>query len=319
MKLKLLSDRWIRTYYTELLYRGLRRIGIQAYRKFSFPDRLVFDGKMANEIIAEFISIGQPALIGRFGGCETMAAVEEIGITKGYLRHFSKGTLKGITKNAGVFPCDEQIIRKFAKVQINAGKQVDILGMWHSSMQDYLINETCPGSVNLTKLRCLEPYFYKNPWTAALKGKKVLVVHPFKKSIEMQYKKREVLFDNKDILPDFELRVVQAVQTIAYENDTRFADWFEALDYLYNEAMKEEFDVAIIGCGAYGLALAAKLKEAGKIAIHLGGVTQLLFGIKGRRWDDDKFVSKLYNEHWVRPMEEETPVNAQYVEGACYW
>ena len=55
-----------------------------------------------------------------------------------------------------------------------------------------------------------------------------------------------------------------------------------ALNYMFDEAMKKNFDVAIIGCGAYGFPLAAKLKQAGKIVIHLGGATQLLFGIIGR-------------------------------------
>ena len=42
---------------------------------------------------------------------------------------------------------------------------------------------------------------------------------------------------------------------------------FDALNYMYNEAMKKNFDVAIIGYGAYGFPLVA---------------TQLLFGIIGR-------------------------------------
>ena len=53
---------------------------------------------------------------------------------------------------------------------------------------------------------------------------------------------------------------------------------------MYTEAVKIDFDTAIIGCGAYGFPLAAKLKAAGKQAFHMGGATQLLFGIKGSRW-----------------------------------
>lgn len=68
------------------------------------------------------------------------------------------------------------------------------------------------------------------------------------------------------------------MQTIADSRDERFSDWFEALEHMYSEAMKEDFDVAIIGCGAYGFPLAAKIKKAGKIGIHLGGAAQLLFG-----------------------------------------
>ena len=83
--------------------------------------------------------------------------------------------------------------------------------------------------------------------------------------------------------------------------------------------VKIDFDVALIGCGAYGFPLAAKLKQAGKVTILMGGVTQMLFGIKGSRWDTHPVASKLYNEHWVRPKPKERPVNADTVEGACYW
>ena len=86
--------------------------------------------------------------------------------------------------------------------------------------------------------------------------------------------------------------------------------------------MKIEFDVAIVGCGAYGFPLAAKLKQAGKQAIHLAGATQLLFGIKGKRWEEDpafEYVRKFFNEAWVYPDETEKPKNASVVEGGCYW
>ena len=148
----------------------------------------------------------------------------------------------------------------------------------------------------------------------------MLVIHPFKDTILSQYEKREKLFENPEIFPELaDLRVVKAVQTIAGNRDERFGDWFEALDWMYTEAMKADFDVSIIGCGAYGFPLAAKLKEAGKQAIHMGGATQLLFGIKGGRWDTHPVISKLYNEHWVRPAASETPNSIQRVEGGCYW
>jgi hypothetical protein len=79
------------------------------------------------------------------------------------------------------------------------------------------------------------------------------------------------------------------------------------------------FDVAILGCGAYGLALGAHAKRLGKKAVVLGGAVQILFGIKGQRWDEHEFISRLYNEHWVRPLPSERPPNYQAVEGGCYW
>ena len=144
------------------------------------------------------------------------------------------------------------------------------------------------------------------------------MIHPFAETIIDQYKKRNVIYPS-GLLPECNLIVQKAVQTIAGQKDDRFDNWFEALEYMYDQAMKENFDIAILGCGAYGLPLAAKLKEQGKKAIHLGGATQLLFGIKGRRWDNRPEISKFYNESWVRPSEKESVVGKDAVEQGCYW
>ena len=117
--------------------------------------------------------------------------------------------------------------------------------------------------------------------------------------------------------------MIKAVQTIAGEK-SHFGNWFEALDYMKNEIANRDFDLLIVGCGAYGLPLAAFGKQMGKKAIHLGGGTQLLFGIKGKRWEgryhgDDTRFADLFNEYWTYPSENEKPQNAEKVEGGCYW
>jgi len=43
-----------------------------------------------------------------------------------------------------------------------------------------------------------------------------------------------------------------------------------------NEISEIDFDVAIIGAGAYGLPLASYIKEMGRQAIHMGGSTQMV-------------------------------------------
>jgi hypothetical protein len=63
----------------------------------------------------------------------------------------------------------------------------------------------------------------------------------------------------------------------------------------------------------------------GKKAIHLGGSTQLLFGIKGKRWEDPNYgfngtsYSSFFTQHWVRPSLEETPQDSNSIEDGCYW
>lgn len=80
-----------------------------------------------------------------------------------------------------------------------------------------------------------------------------------------------------------------------------------------------DYEVAIIGCGAYGFHLAAHAKRTGHKAVHLGGATQILFGIKGKRWDEMPAVNKLFNKYWVYPPQTDRPKNYDKVEGGCYW
>jgi hypothetical protein len=197
---------------------------------------------------------------------------------------------------------------------------IDLIGVWFNPMEDYMIEKYTNTIPKMCMLESMEPYYFEHPWTSALRGKKVLVIHPFAKKIESQYKKREKLFlNNTGVLPEFELITIQAVQTIAGEKDDRFASWFDALNYMYNEAIKCEFDVAIIGCGAYGFPLAARLKDYGKIAVHMGGALQILFGIRGKRWDNIPQFQTFFNEDWVRPSSGEIPKEAKIVENGCYW
>ncbi len=283
-----------------------------------FKSKVIFDTDEAQERIKQLILRKEPALIARFGGNEGQCTAEAIGIRMGLRKNFSKRMLHQMYFNAGVFPAGKKMLLRFGEISEQAARKVDLLGRWRSPGQDYLVEQICDPHMLMTTLENLEPWYSHTPWTEALKGKKVLVIHPFKETIEKQYEKREKLFEDPRILPEFELTVLRAVQTIAGQQDERFGDWEEALNYMFDQAMKIDFDVAIIGCGAYGMPLAAKLKDAGKTAVHLGGATQLLFGIKGARWDRYR-AADFYNEHWVRPSEQERPKDASKIEGGCYW
>ena len=146
----------------------------------------------------------------------------------------------------------------------------------------------------------------------------MLVIHPCAETINKQYQNRKYIWKNQNVLPEFELLTIKAVQTIAGET-SEFSTWFEALEYMEKQMDTLDYDIAIIGCGAYGFSLSAHAKRMGKKAIHLGGATQILFGIKGKRWDELPEVNKFYNEYWVYPSVDETPKNKERVENGCYW
>ena len=277
------------------------------------------DREQANQLIYERLQSGEPFLACRFGSGEMLTFLKTIEVRLGLRESIPEGNMDSMCVNAGFFPREQRAVMRFGEVMEEACRLVDLLGIWTTiPLEPYLLRSRL-NHANWCKLGSLEPFFADNPWTRGLEGKKVLVIHPFEKTIRSQYKKREGLFPGRNILPEFELETLKAVQTIAGEKDERFQNWFEALDYMYQEALKKEFDVALIGCGAYGMPLAARLKTAGKQAIHLGGATQLLFGIRGKRWEQRPEFAVLMNECWCRPAAEETPQSASKVENSCYW
>lgn len=142
-------------------------------------------------------------------------------------------------------------------------------------------------------------------------------LHPFKDTIESQYKKRELLFNN-NILPKFELITYKNVQSVG--NDGPHDNWYESLKVMKEDISKIDFDIALLGCGGYGLPLVNFIKtEMVKSAIYIGGGLQILFGIKGKRWNNHDVISKLYNEHWVSPSSGEISPHSHKIEGGCYW
>lgn len=272
-----------------------------------------------NNCIKDMILSGNPFLAGRFGATELFCVrTFDFEVESKYDKALSQ-----MENWSGFFPSKKELGDKFKNLMLDLIPEANVMGIWMLPFEEYYLNSYGNKQLKTTYLLDLEPWSSpEKPWSAALKGKKVLVIHPFKETIERQYKRREEIFPGTDILPEFELITLKAVQTVAGEKDNRFSTWFDALEWMYQEAMKIDFDVAIIGCGAYGFPLAAKLKQAGKQAIHLAGATQLLFGIKGKRWEENTafaYVQKFFNDAWVYPSDEDKPKAANKVEGGCYW
>jgi len=284
----------------------------------------------AAALIYKELTTDKPSMIARLGSTELACIINYTGVKKasqlksfsGYIKGktpqwwWDKGIMQQMQDWSGFFPVTEPLIDRFCAMMLEDMPKVDILGSWLKE-ESFFKQEL--GSSKKVMLEDLEPFFSAKPWTKALEGKKVLVVHPFEDTIQKQFLVRDRLFEN-NLLPDFELLTIKAVQSIAKEK-TAYADWFEALDHMKSQIAATNFDICILGCGAYGFPLAAFVKSMGKKAVHMGGITQLLFGIKGSRWDQYIVYpyTNLYNNYWVRPGDKERPKNAEVVEGACYW
>jgi len=313
--------------------KALRKLYAKAFRvtPLASPE-CIQDADLAARLIYEKLTADEPCMIARFGSTELMTMVNYLGVKSGnnnILRYiqgkeldwwWNKSALLQMQNWSGFFPPTVEKIEQFCELMLQDMKEVDILGSWLVDERYFENNLTQATKIRLS---LLDPYWSVLPWTRALKGKKILVVHPFQKTVEKQYKKRELLFNNPDILPSFELQTIKAVQSVGGASG-EFQDWFAALDYMKAEIDKCDYDICLIGCGAYGFPLAAHVKRQGKKAVHLGGSLQLLFGIKGSRWENPTYnvhykYFQLMNEYWVNPLPEEKPAMANKVENACYW
>lgn len=264
--------------------------------------------------LARCVATGEPYFAGRFGQTEIFnLRVFEYRLFPKYQK-----AIEQLGKWSGFFPTDKKYLGEFAEVYTEAMPEVDALYQMGAVGERYLIKKYCKPDIKfINNLGC---WASDKPYTQYLEGKKVLVIHPFVDTIKKQYAIREKLFPaTPNMLPEFELLTLRAVQTIAGQSDSRFATWFEAYDWMCSEISKIDYDIALIGCGAYGFPLGAYCKKMGKIAIHMGGDLQMQFGIIGARWDNHDIAKKLINEYWVRPSKEETPKTSEVVENACYW
>ena len=282
-----------------------------------------------NDMIFNLIKSDKPFMVGRFGLTEIdtlihydnflkMNSIEKIHEWSLTLRYpFSKNCiLNDIHRQSGFYPVTKKSIALFREEMITSMKNVDLLASWVKGECRY---QNHMQHTQVCQLDFIEPYLSENPWSEALEGLKVLIVHPFTDSIHYQYtQNRSNIFKDIKVLPKFELKLITAPQTLPGDK-YNFSNWFETLDALMKEINQVNFDIALIGCGAYGFPLASRIKKLGKKSIHLGGATQMMFGIKGKRWDQEPVFLKLYNEFWKYPYINEKPQGYFGIDQGCYW
>ncbi|HQY87594.1 MAG TPA: hypothetical protein PK402_02975 [Tepidisphaeraceae bacterium] len=282
--------------------------------------RDVKTAEQGNELIRQALAVGMPTACGKIGSVE-------LGLITRYLmREKSEGQTvtnwaghdRMINNNAGVYPIDNVVISKFARVFLESLRQTNLLGVWYRFGEARITKEFSKDAT-LIDSHAIEPYFFDNPWTTALKNKRVLVITPFTISVERNFANRHLIWKSKpNLLPDFQIETLRCPlqpQMIQAEYPT----WHDAFEKLKSEMSRRTWDVMIVGAGAWSIPLCAHARSMGRCGIHMGGSTQILFGIKGKRWDNHPKFQGFFNEHWTRPLAEETPRAVSTVENGCYW
>lgn len=310
------------------IYRSLRKV-LGTKVEDSRTLQVQHQGQAANDLVRETLLLDQPCMIGRFGSNELDATIrafeqrQQFGKLKRVFRYlrgyggvywWDSSIRKRMHYAAGFFPATDDYLRRFGERILDDCSQLDVLGSW--CRQEWRLRPLFERA-NIVDLIDLEPFRHQQPWSMALRGQKVLVVHPFEESIRKQYEQRHLLFKDPNVLPDFELLTLKSVQSSGSAK-VPFGSWFDALDHMCQQIDELDFDIAVIGAGAYGFPLAAHVKRMNRKAVHLGGATQLLFGIRGKRWDNGAY-DYVINENWCRPLEAEKPPRADLIEQGIYW
>jgi|TARA_B100000795_G_scaffold238389_1_gene199489 hypothetical protein len=279
----------------------------------------------SNEIFKQLLNDVKPFLITRLGlGAETAVSylyTQNINVPPHIMRILSN--------NAGIYNTKGNL-REYVEKYIEAIKNSTYLTTWRdtNSWGIQKIQNAFMNMFNLKQLHTmvLEPFYCvlnkEEPWSHKLLGKKVLIIHPFVDSMKKQMNKNFRIFKNKKIfLEEQEFIFYKTYQTQA--GNHIHSSWKETFEIMRSDIKKIDFDIALLGCGGYGLPLSNFIyKDMGKSAIYIGGGLQLLFGIMGNRWENSKMwreVIKNNNTKFIRPSGDEICSNKERVENSCYW
>ena len=283
-----------------------------------------------NDMLYDAIQESSPFIAGKIGANELLVSLWHLEwrLSTHLWMKFSWETTKLTDIGAGIFPRNPENFHEYAKAYLAALGEVNYLGMWHNEGETRL-SSTFATNAKIGHWWGLRPFLINsNPWTRALAGKKVLVVTPFVNTISQQIGKIDLIWKNYEekhgqaLIPEStSFETVKFPYAFDTQVQKKYDSWQNVMKFITDEIESKDFDVTVLGCGGYSLPLVAKIKKMGRSAIHLGGDTQLLFGIKGNRWKTLAWFRELMNDYWISPLDEDKPEKEamKNCEQASYW
>jgi hypothetical protein len=286
-----------------------------------------------NKMIAQRLCSGERFIVGRGGDAELLIVEDLLNQVVPRARQWPR-------RHSGIYPETTEGLQAFGEAYYNAMRSLrapDLFAFFlhRADVEGTVLPQTLEKSVAMIQEDALSPFWFDSPWSACLRNKVVLVVHPFVDSIKCQLRRRTEIFPSApDILPPFEVKFVKSFQVIG-EEPLPHHDWDETL-----QATKRlidsvgHFDVALIAAGSYGLPIAVYCKYAKNAsAVVAGGTLQQLFGIRGMRWETRHPTGYkypvpthsatnpiMYNKAWMFPLKSDSVSRAEKIEhGSPYW
>ena len=265
-------------------------------------------------------------LVGRNGTIEM-----EILLQKHTTNSFFQQQLLILERNAGIFPATANSAKQWVNATEDAIRNTDLLvAGWYAPIaaQEIQYLQTLGKKTPFLPLRALEPYYvpYEHQWSRNFLYRKVAVVNSFANFAMEQRESAKLIWPDRSesLLPEaqyipIETGYAPVLAKGRAEWDTPINSWQEAVDCVVKRVIESEAEIVLIGCGGLSMIIGNRLKELGKVCIVMGGAIQVLFGIKGKRWENHSVISRFWNSAWKYPPLERTPLGADSIEGGCYW
>jgi len=265
---------------------------------------------MINEVIKQSILNEYPKSFGKLGNVEAKHLVS-------YLQN--KPTLYGneLFFNAGIYIRNINDFNEWCNLLLESIKDLDYILQWCPNKEDQTVIDYCNKENVFYSFEGLEPFVFGNDgWHYSLDNKNILCVSPFSETIKNQFKNFDKIWPNANI---GNILTITSPYSEALTGEQP-VPWKDKLNKMLDQITQTDFDFATVGCGGFSLIVCSHIKKMGKPCVHLGGGNQILYGIRGRRWDDCFKQYEWYGtKYWVRPNDEEIPKNSFLLENGCYW
>lgn len=316
---------------TELLYTIINLFKSYGYKINKKFDNKIYDLNIGIETICDTIDKTN-FLIGRIGGVEFDAYVD----FKNNGFNPKSAYIRNLFKYCGYYDKDTSInvFNKYMEQMERYYSACDLILVGSNNLDSYYgfrciddlyysstyrSNTNVKNIINNDTLRIehipkisyhiFESFSYFKNYFTKLNGKKILIVSPFEREIRDQLKIKDKLFTGKNIIGDFtdfkypEFASVEYINTYLTTNQHEMPhnNVLETFEYYKAQMASTNFDIALLICGAYAYLFGDYIcNDLNKSCIHVGGIGQLFFGIKGGRYLTPFFES-LMNENWIYP------------------
>jgi hypothetical protein len=230
----------------------------------------------------------------------------------------------------GVFPTDPDFLKEFARLHTACTQAIDILGLFDAKQEkDLIVNNEIQSKLifyQQTEPDRSIPEMIEECYLPFLKNKKILFISSFAELLKDRAKK-EIFegvwseMNKKWFYPENISAIEVPYSYITAAPNKDYTSSIHLYETICEKIDQQDYDIALIGMGSLGLPLAAHVKSKQKVALSLGGHLQVLFGVLGKRWKDDKYwITNYINDSWIEMPVKYHPKDKDILaDSGAYW